>query len=46
MLLFSAMLTTPSGVRRPSNVGGKFKYQAVWEIDTLAAVNARDVGRK
>ena len=25
---------------------GKYKFQSLWEIDTLAAVNARDVGRK
>ena len=40
------MLTIWSGSKRGNPTSGKYKFQVLWEIDTLAAVNARDVGRK
>ena len=40
------MLTVWSGNKRGNPTMGKYKFQSLWEIDTLAAVNARDVGRK
>nr|CAB3243998.1 exocyst complex component 8-like [Phallusia mammillata] len=48
MFLFNdcVMVTTWASTRRGNAVAGKYKFQLVWEIDTLAMVNARDVGRK
>ncbi|XP_078486547.1 exocyst complex component 8-like isoform X1 [Ciona intestinalis] len=42
----SLMVTTWVGTRRGNAVAGKYKYQVLIPIDTLAIVNARDVGRK
>jgi len=40
------MVTTAAPTRRGPAVSGKYKFQVLWEIDTLAMVNARDVGRE
>uniref|UniRef100_H2Z9L4 Exocyst complex component 8 n=1 Tax=Ciona savignyi TaxID=51511 RepID=H2Z9L4_CIOSA len=40
----SLMVTTWVGTRRGNAVAGKYKFQVLIPIDTLAIVNARDVG--
>ncbi|CAK8671790.1 unnamed protein product [Clavelina lepadiformis] len=40
------MVTTWVPARRGSTVAGKYKFQVLWEFDTVAVVNARDVGQK
>ena len=42
---YSVMLTSWAS-SRGNTVAGKYKFENVWEIDVLAMVNARDVGRK
>jgi len=39
------MLATSVNSRRGKTTSERYKFQTVWEIDTLAMVNARDIGR-